>query len=370
MSEQGDDIWTGPEVVIPTKTAHSKAALAMVTATGLMLAVVLVFLGITITHQYNKSQEAKGVVLSTQERTVLEAAGAKVIPSVVDINAAFSIQQEGGAGTGIIVSKNGLVVTNNHVVAGASRLRVVVDGGKTYNAYVVGYDHSQDIAVIKLEGAHGLKVAHFGSAVALGQAVVGVGNAGGIGGTPFTALGSVTGTNSQVLATDPLTGTSESLNGLISTNVGIVPGDSGGPLIASNATVVGLNTAAAGAGSGPQGFSIPIARVERVLADIKAGKSVGRVHVGPTAFIGILTQSKNQPKNGVLVGSTVAGSPASKILVHGDLITSMDGVATHSVESLTNLIVKDKPGQRLRLTWTHAGKSYAATITLAKGPAQ
>ncbi|MEV0068274.1 trypsin-like peptidase domain-containing protein [Amycolatopsis sp. NPDC050768] len=171
----------------------------------------------------------------------------KVDPGLVDVNTELGYQSAAAAGTGIVLTSDGEILTNNHVVEGATSIKVTdIGDGKTYTASVLGYDRSHDIAVIKLNGASGLKTATLGnsSAVAVGDAVVGIGNAGGAGGTPAVAAGKVTALNQSITASDESASSSEQLTDLIQVDADIQSGDSGGPLVNANGQVIGVDTAA------------------------------------------------------------------------------------------------------------------------------
>ena len=159
----------------------------------------------------------------------------------------MAIQDATAKGTGIVLTSNGEILTNNHVINGATSVSVTdIGNGKTYKATVVGYDESHDIAVLQLSGASGLTTATTGdsSTVNVGDSVVALGNAGGAGGTPSVAAGAVTALNQSITASDESSGSSEQLTGLIETNADIQAGDSGGPLVNSHGQVIGIDTAA------------------------------------------------------------------------------------------------------------------------------
>src|SRR6202012_2677347 len=169
------------------------------------------------------------------------AIASKIDPGLVDINTTLGYQQEQAAGTGIVLSSNGVILTNNHVIDGATSISVTdVGNKKTYTASVVGYDRTKDVAVLQLHNASGLQTATLGNSsnASVGEDVVGVGNAGGTGGTPSAAGGTVTALNQSITASDEGDGTSEQLSGLIETNAGIQPGDSGGALVDTSGTVI------------------------------------------------------------------------------------------------------------------------------------
>ncbi|MGW4487127.1 S1C family serine protease [Amycolatopsis sp. NPDC004368] len=190
------------------------------------------------------------------------AIATKVDPGLVDVNTELGYQSAAAAGTGIVLTSDGEILTNNHVVEGATSIKVTdIGDGKTYTASVLGYDRSHDIAVIKLAGASGLKTATLGnsSSVAVGDAVVGIGNAGGAGGTPAVAAGKVTALNQSITASDESASSSENLTDLIQVDADIQSGDSGGPLVNANGQVIGVDTAASqgfqfNGGQGQGGF--------------------------------------------------------------------------------------------------------------------
>ena len=225
----------------------------------------------------------------------------KIDPAVVDIVSTLSNGE--AAGTGIVLTSSGEILTNNHVIDGATSISVTdVGNGQTYRASVTGYDASHDIAVLKLTGASGLTTASIGdsSQVSVGSKVVAVGNAGGRGGTPSVAEGQVTGLNKQITATDAGSGTSETLTGVIRTNADIQPGDSGGPLLNTAGQVIGMDTAASSAQtdsatgeSAPvQAFAIPINQAIATAHQIESGTASDTVHIGATAFLGVAVSSQ------------------------------------------------------------------------------
>ena len=218
----------------------------------------------------------------------ISAIATKVSPGLVDINTNLSYQDEQAAGTGMVLTSTGEVLTNNHVIDGATSISVTdVGNGKTYSASVVGYDRTGDIAVIKLSGASGLQTVTTASeAASVGQAIVGVGNAGGTGGTPSAAGGSITALDQSITASDDGGGNAENLSGLIEINAGIEPGDSGGSLVNSQGQVLGMDTAASSASGyqnvSTQAYAIPIGTALSVAKKIEAGQASSTIHIGPT----------------------------------------------------------------------------------------
>jgi S1-C subfamily serine protease len=304
----------------------------------------------------------------------------RVNPGIVDVNSNLGFNQGGAAGTGMVVTSSGEVLTNNHVVDGATSVQVVdIGNGRTYTATVVGTDRTEDVAVLQIQGASNLSTVNLGTVAGLsvGDAVAAFGNAGGVGGTPSVASGHVTGLGQSITAFDDVTQTSESLTGLIQTDAAIQPGDSGGPLVNSVGTVVGMDTAASSgsrghAGPATNGFAIPIDRALAIAQQIERGTSSGTVHIGPVAFIGIqIASGQNSRTPGIVIGDVIPGEPADTIgLQAGDVVTSIAGVAVTSPTQLTLEMQHLHPGQSVPLSWTDTGgQAHTAPITLASGPA-
>ncbi|MHB1008390.1 MAG: S1C family serine protease [Propionibacteriaceae bacterium] len=325
-----------------------------------------------------------GTATSPSTGTVDPSAVAAIIdPALVDIVSTFSYQRATGAGTGIVLTPTGEILTNNHVIAGATSISVTdVGNGKTYSASVVGYDAAHDVAVLQLKGASGLKTASISSAaVTVGQAVVGVGNAGGTGGTPTAAAGTVTALNQSITAKNELTGTSEQLSGLIAVDANIQSGDSGGALVDSSGAVIGVDTAGSGTYSlssqSGRGFAIPIGDAMAIAKAIEAGQGSATTHVGESAFLGILMGSSSNGRpgrqsagGGAVVGGVVAGDPAAKAgIVAGDTITSLGGKAVDSATTLGQLMVGYHPGDTVTIGWVDSsGTAHTAKVTLVNGP--
>ena len=228
----------------------------------------------------------------------ISAIATKVDPALVDINTNLSYEDEQAAGTGMVLTSDGEILTNNHVIDGATSISVTdVGNGKTYTGKVVGYDRTGDVAVVQLTGASGLQTVSTTTSSSVGEAVVGVGNAGGTGGTPSTAGGSVVALNQSITASDDSGGNSENLNGLIETNAGIEPGDSGGALVNSSSQVIGMDTAASSGSSfqdsGTQAYAIPIATALSIAKQIEAGNSSSTIHIGATGFLGVSVQASD-----------------------------------------------------------------------------
>jgi S1-C subfamily serine protease len=311
-----------------------------------------------------------------------EAIAQKVDAAVVDVDTVLGYQNARAAGTGIVIKSSGVVLTNNHVVAGATSITVTeVSDGRTFTATVVGYDRSEDIAVLQMAGASGLPTATLAnsSTVAVGDPIVAIGNAGGTGGTPTTVSGQVTALNQSITASDEGSGASEQLTGLIQVAADIQAGDSGGPLVNKNAQVIGIDTAATAGfryrASGGQGFAIPINSAVSIANQILGNQASDKIHLGQTAFLGVDVTSVGADSNGsggsgAGITGVEAGSPAESAgLGSGDVIVSVDGQPVDSPTTLTTLLDRHHPGDRVTIGWTDSsGQSQSAAVSLASGP--
>lgn len=320
----------------------------------------------------------------------------KVDPGIVDITSTFSTQGSTAMGTGMILSSNGLVLTNNHVIEDATSIVARdVATNTTYKATVVGYDLTKDVALLQLSDASGLTTVKTGdsSKLTTGDKIVGIGNAGGVGGTPSYAAGTVKALDQTITAGDESNPAgSEKLNGLLEVNANILPGDSGGPLVTSKGRVVGMDTAGSSANGGfgfeqfgvantSRGYAIPINEALKIVRSIENGNSSTNVHVGATAFLGVefdsaTTVLPGEPGKtatpGVALAGVVSGDPAANAgLVAGDVITSINGHAVTTGTQLQAALLTLRPGNTVTIGYVNAnGVASTATATLASGPAQ
>ncbi|MEV0070518.1 MULTISPECIES: S1C family serine protease [unclassified Amycolatopsis] len=303
---------------------------------------------------------------------------AKVSPAVVDIDVELGLEGGGAAGTGIVLSDDGLVLTNNHVVEGATSMHVTdVGNGRGYDATVLGYDRSHDIALLKLKDASGLVTATLGEsgAVKIGDGVVAIGNAGGLGGPPSASPGKVTALGRQVTAADEITGATETLTGLLQVDADIQSGDSGGPLADTQGHVIGVDTAANAGyvfdeGLRPhEGFAIPITTAADIAKRILEGKASDTIHIGPSAFVG-LTVVDGGNGTGALIKSVVAGGPAAKLGLKANLlVVGIDDKPVTSATALIALMDTHHPGDKLRVTVAgQGGKTATVTLVPVSGP--
>ncbi|HLJ09281.1 MAG TPA: trypsin-like peptidase domain-containing protein, partial [Acidimicrobiia bacterium] len=302
---------------------------------------------------------------------------AAVDPGIVDVNTQIDYGSAAGAGTGMILSSDGLILTNNHVVDGATQITVTtVDNGRRYQATVVGTDATEDIAVLQLKNASGLTPIPLGDSgkVAVGDPVVALGNAGGVGGTPVVATGVVEATGQTITASDDDGSNPETLNDLIEVNAPIQPGDSGGPLVNSAGQVVGIDTAAEVGGRGWRmrnsttgtGYAIPIDHALDVAHQIEQGQGSDTIHLGTSGFLGVAVDSG---ADGVVVEAVEPNTPAQHAgLVAGDTIDAVDGQPVDSPDTLSALTKAHHAGDSVSLTWTDQnGNQHTTKVTLAAG---
>ena len=402
----------------PHRRGRRALAFAVVAVLGVGIGAAAAF---GITHSTNdaspsaSSPGASAVPAPGSQRAPLQNTGTNKInvqaidnavsPSVVDITSRLSYSNETAEGTGIVLNSSGLVLTNNHVVNGATKVTAQVEGqGTTYTARVLGTDKTDDVALLQLQGASGLKAASVGdsSKVAVGDPVVALGNQGGQGGPPTATSGAITNLNRTITAGDQGSA-AETLHGMLQTDAYIAAGDSGGPLVNSAGQVIGMDTAAASNSSfgqsnnsqgGNIGFAIPINHALSIAREIAAGHSSSTIQIGERGFLGVGVSDistgcpsgfgnfgggnfgsgggSTAPVNsGALVCNVYNGTPAASAGVQaGDVITAVNGTTVSSAESLTTAMKPKRPGDQVSLTWVDAsGQSHTATIKLIAGPA-
>jgi S1-C subfamily serine protease len=295
---------------------------------------------------------------------------------VVIVNTNLAYEHGTAAGTGIVLTSSGEVLTNNHVIRGSKTIRIVVPGTHTaYAARVLGYDVTADVALLQLQHASGLATAEIGdsSTLARGQRVTAVGNAGGTGVLAVTT-GRITGLGRTITVSDDQ-GETMQLAGLLETDAPLRPGDSGGPLLDSARRVVGMDSAASATfvfHQSHDAYAIPINRAVAIARQIVARRGSAQVHIGDTAFLGVQVQQAGVFGTGVVVGAVVSGGPVAKAgVVAGDLITAVGGRQVKSAAKLVSALLVHHPGDKVKLVWTNplSGK-HSSTITLASGPPQ
>ncbi|MEX0429421.1 S1C family serine protease [Nocardioides sp. DS6] len=302
---------------------------------------------------------------STTQTTDTEPASASESRGVVLVDTVLDYGDGAAAGTGLVLSSDGIVATNHHVVEGATKITVTVPGGKSYTARVLGYDSVHDVALLQLEGASGLTtVTTDKAAVSTGEQVTSVGNAEGEG-KLVAADGTVTDPSTPITVTEE-DGSSARLTGLIEVDADVVSGDSGGALLDADGEVVGMNVAASSGGTDISGYAIPISRVLDIAAQILTGEESGDVEIGYDAALGVQLYDGSTPQ---VAGVVEGGAAASAGVTAGSTITSFDKTTVSSVDDLTSALAEHEPGDRVALVWTDAsGARHSATVTLGRAP--
>ncbi|OGL21586.1 hypothetical protein A2707_06150 [Candidatus Saccharibacteria bacterium RIFCSPHIGHO2_01_FULL_45_15] len=321
-------------------------------------------------------------IITEQEQDIASVAS-KVSPSVVsivtegEVSSYFGTQTRQGAGTGIIVSADGYILTNKHVVQSSQTVSVVTSDGVTHsNVKVIGEDPLNDVAFLKIEGVSNLKAAELGdsSSLRIGQSVVAIGNALGQYKNTVTS-GIVSGTGRSVTAATESgqSNATETLTDLIQTDAAINPGNSGGPLVNIAGQVIGMNTAIASDANG-LGFSIPINATKGLLKGILKDGKVERAYVGVN-YISITPEVADTYKLSVQSGAyvsaeggtaVVSGSPADKAgLKDKDIITKVNGIEVGVKGSVASLVAEYAPGDTIELVILRDGKTLTLKVTLA-----
>ena len=344
--------------------------------------------GDSSTSPGSSSQGSTTSTVDSDPATTAQSVGVVLVDTVLGYSSGA------GAGTGIVLTTNGQVLTNYHVVEGATSIKVTIAStGRSYTADVVGHSESGDIALLQLEDASGLATATVDDdTVTTGDDVSAVGNAGGTG--QLTAAdGTVTALEETITTADESSVQGETLNGLIETDADVVAGDSGGPLIDDEGEVVGIDTAAS-SGSVIDGYAIPIDDALAIVRQIRTGEDTSSVEVGAVGFLGVQLLSSASADNGygygygydngygydqqdtalsssgASVADVVADSPAAQAgLTAGDTITAIGGTTVTSADQASTLLGSHDAGDAVTLQWTDStGADHEADVTLAASP--
>jgi S1-C subfamily serine protease len=430
--------YSGPRISVPTfppppppepeRKRLRGGLVAAVTFAVLVVAIAAATIGLTGSLDNGpgtKSAGSKNGATSQTTATPEPAAGAnppdvsaisaELDPAVVDITSTLALGQGEAAGTGMVLTPTGEVLTNNHVIDASTSISAQIEGrGRRYSATVIGTDPSADIALLQLQGASGLKTVSLGdsSSVTIGESVVAIGNALDLPGLPRVTEGTITGLDKPIIAQDAGTALCENLNGMLQTDAKLEPGNSGGPLVNSSGQVIGMNTAAATGGqsgfnasSGSQiGFAIPIATAVQVVGAMRSGVATESIHIGASPLLGVQVIGVDGSgtgsscdkshkhsggagdqgglggfglgptapvSSGALVVTVENGTPAGDAGIQpGDAITSFDDQPVKTPEDLTQLVQAMKPGDQVEVGWVGpSGASHKVTVTLAAGPA-
>jgi S1-C subfamily serine protease len=316
------------------------------------------------------------LVSGAQHNAPSTATAARVAGDAGIVNIDGDIPEGTIAGTGMLLTSSGVVLTNNHVVANTTSLTAQLAGrGPIYTAVVIGVDPTQDVAVIQLEGASGLPTTAFdlSGSLAVGDQVTGKGNALGRNGPPVVAKGTVTSLDETIQVQDEAATIVETLDGVICFNAPIQPGDSGGPLLNAQDRVIGMDTAgslsnATGA-SASWGCAIPITRAMTIAQEIRAGTPSPYFESGHRGVLGVEVTTRGGVNGAVVVSTTPKDAAASAGIVPGDVITDVAGLAVPSVADFNQVMQDRRPGDSVAVTWLdNAGASHSASVTLSAGP--
>lgn len=351
------------------------AALALVLATSVGGGLVGGFIANSTTSSTSSNNgplvTAPKIDQSKVGNTSIAKAAAVIAPSVVTIS--NTTAQGGDTGTGIIVSSDGEIITNNHVVEGSTDLKVRLAGATdAVKATVLSTDPGNDLALIKLVNAKGLTAATFAdpASIAVGDTVVAVGYALALDGGPSVTSGIVSALNRT------LTDSDGALDGLIQTDAAISSGNSGGPLINLNGQVIGVNTAVYNSdgqtAANNIGFAIGVAEVERVVKILRSDASSGGTTSARTqGYLGIALGDRTDGGSGAVITEVQADSPAERAgLKVKDIVTAINGTTVTGQGSLIAVIRDSAPGDKVTLTIDRDGTKKTLTATLVARPAQ
>jgi serine protease Do len=314
------------------------------------------------------------------ETSAVTTAVQKVSPAVVTIQVSSGAGSS-GSGSGFIFDSRGWILTNRHVVQGATEVQVVLADSRTFTGRVYGIDTLTDLAIVKID-ASGLPTAPIGSSSDLvqGQLAIAIGNPLGTFENTVTT-GVISGLGRQISAGDVSQSSSERLNNLIQTDAAINPGNSGGPLVNSEGQVIGVNTATSSNAQGIS-FSIPIDYAKEIMSEALAGRQIARPWIGIYYQPVTKQLAKDRglsvdhgaliaaPTNGASSGIVSGGPAASAGLRDGDVITAVDGQAIDNDHDLSSRIVLHNPGDKVTLTVQRGGSSIQVGVTLGTLPAQ
>ncbi|MCL2652657.1 MAG: S1C family serine protease [Propionibacteriaceae bacterium] len=273
------------------------------------------------------------------------------------------------AGTGLVLTSNGIVITNHHVVAGSTAVTVTDPAnGKKYDADVLGYDSTRDVAVLQLVGASKLPTITVSTQpVISGESITAIGNAEG-GGQLVTVTGEVTQTAMTVTVTEQNSPGKSTLTNLVGTTAPLVPGDSGGAMFDNSSRVIAMNVAGSTNSHRPAGYGIPIVTALKVANAVVTGQPNSTVTLGRTGGLGVVVSTQS---NGALkVTQVVSGGPAAKAgMTGGSTITTIDGVEVSSSDQLSSILATHQPGDKVQAGWKDRnGRSHTATVTLGVAP--
>ena len=271
-------------------------------------------------------------------------------------------------GSGVIVSPQGIILTNHHVIEGADEIEVAFADGRKRNAKLIGSDPETDIAVLKIDATDLPSPITLGKmeSVQVGDVVLAIGNPFGVGQTVTSGIVSALGRNQLGINT---------FENFIQTDAAINPGNSGGALVDTKGNLIGINTAIYSRSGGNMGigFAIPINTAKQVMESILTSGSVTRGWIGvePQNLSKELAESLNLPKdiNGVLISGVLEGGPADKAgMKPGDVLTQVNGQKVNDVVTLLNHIAQTNPGDEAKINLLRKGKEMSLKVQVSKRP--
>jgi putative serine protease PepD len=375
--QEGPD-WAQPVDQGPVRTGRGRRIFAT-GAAAVVLALAAGGVGAATALAFDNNGNPNTVPTSNSSvtRVVDRSSLAQIAAAVRD--SVVSITTDSGEGSGVILSADGFIVTNNHVVATAqgNTVQVIFANGKKATATIVGTDPRTDLAVVKASGVSGLKAAHFGSSanMQVGDTVLALGSPLGLEGSVTSGIISakdrtIQSGSDQQTPQDPFggqqqqQGSTTTMSGLLQTDAPINPGNSGGALVNTNGEVIGINSAIATSGSNSGniglGFAIPSDKARQVANDLMAGKKVSH----PTLGVSV-TEADG---GGALVSNVTPNSGAAKAgLLQGDVVTSVNGKAINSSDDLVAAIQSASAGDKVTIVFTRNGAQKTVTATLGDG---
>jgi len=396
MNPVGHEPWTGyhagmpaPPPVRPAAGVPHRARGWIALLVGMLVSLALV--GSLLAFNGGRQAAAPAAIPSAGASLPLSPSSGSTATSpvgtVVDINTSQQVLGADGlrplgAGTGMVLTADGEILTNNHVVEGASSIQVTIPGHGSSTATVVGVDPTDDVALLQLNNASGLPTITLGdsSTVQVGDPITAIGNAFGKGGQPTATTGSVAAVHRSITARDPSGTSSERLNDVIQIAADVHPGDSGGAVLNAQGQVIGIITAGPSQSSGNgTGFAIPINNAIGIVNEIRAGHGSSEILLGERGFMGVAVQPVDpataaqlglSDTAGILVAGVQPGSPAAKVgMTAPAVIRTIDGQAVNTLDELGTAIHSKVPGEQIQVTWVDQQGQHTATVTLASGPA-
>jgi S1-C subfamily serine protease len=393
---------------------HSRTLIPLLVA---VLGIILGTGGLALLHKFTPvpptTLAATAATGDAGKALSRQAIDARIEPSVVDVTATLTYDDETASGTGFVVdAKTALILTNNHVIRDATEVSVTVPAtGQSYQARIVGADVPADIAVLEIKPVPGLTAAPIGDSASLdvGDGVISFGNQAGAGGSPAVATGVISGTERTIQAADGASGFSETLRHMLATTAKIEPGDSGGPLAGSAGSVIGVDTAA-GTGGASTGYAIPINAAMAAERQIAEGRPGPGISLGTDGFLGVVvgsgktsspamqraqergrgTGAADSPgacvsteadvltptaiapvRAGALVVGVLCGTGAASAgIASGDVITEAAGRRIDSPNELTAIVNGSRPGSVVSVTWvSRSGTLRTSRVRLGAAPA-